>query len=352
MILFEAQIQEHQQLAEHYRELAAKREALAQSFTEVSSQAQTDLGSLKALVEKCSLLGGNGAIASLKSAVLNLFSDGDRNQPNDPTPDDDEPELLCLNGETGDFLLSSDHPHKAELNGQAYEWSVPFASPLTCLLEDAPLLGQHCELSSYWEHDWELEPLDGQAWEIATPLCCLLSDVPCHNENISTTEPEGMAYIELVTHPDNQAIAYQRKHDGEIVCVYVGFRTKAIAQSWLHFLEAITDRVELRQAKRMEGFKWEMKIKGMSMKQIERLAKESIDKSYRTEVDSRKPPTYKSLSIPQPVNPDEVGEGDIVTALLTPSASYKVIQVMPNGILDCTNLTSGDRLGLRPGAVT
>jgi hypothetical protein len=25
---------------------------------------------------------------------------------------------------------------------------------------------------------------------------------------------------------------------------------------------------------------------------------------------------------------------------------------MPNGILDCTNLTTGDRLGLRPGAVS
>jgi hypothetical protein len=52
------------------------------------------------------------------------------------------------------------------------------------------------------------------------------------------------------------------------------------------------------------------------------------------------------------VNPDEVGKDDIVTALLTPSASYKIIQVMPNGILDCENLTTGDRLGLRPGAVS
>jgi hypothetical protein len=64
------------------------------------------------------------------------------------------------------------------------------------------------------------------------------------------------------------------------------------------------------------------------------------------------PPTYKPQPIPQPVNPDEVGKDDIVTALLTPSASYKVIQVMPNGILDCENLTTGDRLGLRPGAVS
>jgi hypothetical protein len=103
MILFQSQIAEHQQLAEHYRELAAKREALAQSFIEVQSQAQTDLGSLKALVEKCSSLGGNDAIASLKNAVIALFGSDDDgndggNQPTEPTPDTDpdEPELLCL----------------------------------------------------------------------------------------------------------------------------------------------------------------------------------------------------------------------------------------------------------------
>jgi hypothetical protein len=362
MILFQAQIAEHQQLAEHYRELAAKREALVAGLTAVQQQADSDLTSLKQLVDKCKELAPS-TIASLKNAVLTLFDSSDDgndggNKPTDPTPqpDNDEPELLCLNGETGEALttadIAADHPHKAELNGQAYEWSSPFASPLVCLLEDAPLLGQRCQLTSHWEHDWELEPLDGQAWEIATPLCCLLSDVPKHNEDKNTDEAEGMAYIELVTHPENQAIAYQRRHDGEIICTYIGFRTKAIAQSFLHYVEAVTCGVELRSSKRMQAFKWEMKVKGMSVRQIERLAKEDLTKTYRPEISSAKPPTYKPQPIPQPVNPDEVGEGDIVTQLLTPSASYKVIQVMPNGILDCENTTTGLRLGLRPAAVS
>ncbi len=362
MILFQSQIAEHQQLAEHYRELAAKREALVAGLTAVQQQADSDLTSLKLLVDKCKELAPS-TIASLKNAVLNLFDSGDdgndgRNQPTDPThqPDDDEPELLCLNGETGDCLttadIAADHPHKAELNGQAYEWSSPFASPLVCLLEDAPLLGQRCQLTSHWEHDWELEPLDGQSWKIATPLCCLLSDASKHNKDKGTDRAEGMAYIELVTHPENQAIAYQRKHDGEIICTYIGFRTKAIAQSWIHYVEAITSGVELRSSKQMLGFKWEMKIKGMSVRQIERLAKEDLTKTYRPEIGSTKPPTEKPQPIPQPVNPDEVGEGDIVTQLLTRSASYKVIQVMPNGILDCENTTTGLRLGLRPAAVS
>jgi hypothetical protein len=104
MILFQSQIAEHQQLAEHYRELAAKREALVAGLTAVQQQADSDLTSLKLLVDKCKELAPS-TIASLKNAVLNLFDSGDdgndgRNQPTDPTPqpDDDEPELLCLNG--------------------------------------------------------------------------------------------------------------------------------------------------------------------------------------------------------------------------------------------------------------
>jgi hypothetical protein len=113
----------------------------------------------------------------------------------------------------------------------------------------------------------------------------------------------------------------------------------------------MTSRIELRAAKRLGDWKHELKMSGLSIKQIERIAAENLDKMPPDKEPSL-PPTYKPQLIPQPVNPDEVGKDDIVTALLTPSASYKIIQVMPNGILDCENLTTGDRLGLRPGAVS
>jgi hypothetical protein len=138
---------------------------------------------------------------------------------------------------------------------------------------------------------------------------------------------------------------------GEIIATYAGFNNKSRAKSWANYLETMTSRIELRAAKRLGDWKHELKISGLSIKQIERLAAENLDKTPPDKEPSL-PPTYKPQPIPQPVNPDEVEPGDIVTALLTPSASYKVIQVMPNGILDCENLTSGDRLGLRPGAVT
>ena len=74
MLLFQDQIEEHSQLANHYRELAAKRESLARSFLEIQSQAPGDLNLLKVLLEKCFSECGDEAIASLKDAVFALFS--------------------------------------------------------------------------------------------------------------------------------------------------------------------------------------------------------------------------------------------------------------------------------------
>jgi len=286
---------------------------------EVAKQRQTQLIELDALTDhtlegladvvskiQCS---APDAIASLKSAVLGLFDSGDDgNQPTDPAPDNDpdEPELLCLNGETGDCLTTADLD---------YEWASPFATPLACQLwEDAPLLGQACTV------------------EFPQP------------------EPEKPTYTEFVKVSDR--IGYVKLNTtGEIIATYAGFNNKARAKSWANYLETMTSRIELRAAKRLGDWKHELKLSGLSIKQIERIAAENLDKMPPAKEPSL-PPSYKPQPIPQPVKPDEVGEGDIVTALLTPSSSYKVIQVMPNGILDCENLTSGDRLGLRPGAVS
>lgn len=193
MILFQSKIAEHQQLAEHYRELAAKREALAQSFIEVQSQAQTDLGSLKALLEKCSSLGVSDAIASLKNAVLSLFGTDDGNdggnQPT-PTPDDDpdEPELLCLNGETGDCLTTADlDGSDLEPDTQLFVGVCPSGNVHTQESPDNPLADDHV-LSSGAELNrqtcsidpdlhWQNSAPDGSAWEIATHLVCLLGDI-------------------------------------------------------------------------------------------------------------------------------------------------------------------------------
>jgi hypothetical protein len=212
-------------------------------------------------------------------------------------------------------------------NGQTCEWASPLASPLCSLVwEDAPLLGQACTWASLF----------------ASPLACAVE--------FPQPDSQKPAYTEFVKVSDR--VGYIRVNTtGEIISTYAGFNNKSRAKSWANYLETMTSRIELRAAHRLGDWKHELKISGLSITQIERLSTENLDKMPPDKEPSL-PPTYKPQLIPQPVNPDEVGKDDIVTALLTPSASYKIIQVMPNGILDCENLTTGDRLGLRPGAVS
>jgi hypothetical protein len=149
-------------------------------------------------------------------------------------------------------------------------------------------------------------------------------------------------YIELVEVTD--AIAYQKRSaTGEVICTYLGFATKGKAVSWQRFVETMTSAVELRQAKRLERCKWEIKAKGLSITQIQRLSEQDFTKAFKPEATNTEPPA---------VQPNEFEPGDVIVQSLTPSASFKVEEILPNGVLDCTNLTTGDRLGLRPTAVT
>lgn len=117
--LFQAQIQEHQRLAEHYRELAAKREALVAALIAIQEQTDSELMALKSLVDKCKAVAPS-TLASLKSAVLDLFDPGNHggNEPIEPTPDNgstpgidpeaDDFDIIVLNGESGDCLTTDD----------------------------------------------------------------------------------------------------------------------------------------------------------------------------------------------------------------------------------------------------
>ncbi|MEW5861431.1 MAG: hypothetical protein AB1861_29305 [Cyanobacteriota bacterium] len=251
-----------------------------------------------------------GAIASLKTAVLTLFADGDGgnddgggNKPTDPTPDtdptpgadDDEPELIAFNGETGDYLLSDG---STSVEGES---SVPCGVCGADLQDEANYPEFVTAALAGICRSCEAEAIKAENSPSATE--------DSENKNTSSEGETTVPYVELVKVSD--AIAYQRKHDGEIVCCYFGFRTKAIAQSWLHFFEAITSSVELRQAKRLEDCKWEIKAKGVSIKQIERFKAEcDFSKSYRSEIGSAKPP-HVEVTLPS----DKIQEGQRIRTL-------------------------------------
>jgi hypothetical protein len=349
------------------------------------------------------------AIASLKSAVLNLFGTDDGNdggnQPDDPTPDDPTPRAeepktsnssdfaelpqsftpgSTLVDENGSFGIAIGHnnlgmsvdwlglgscPNPASGKGIWYNWAKdnhaiasfkPAEHDQVKLLTTSEFLQLQSfepdQLDELWDGEWVLDYGFSYRWggatinrwivvfaeacewasPLATPIACTVEFPQPYAEFVEVSDRIG--YIKLNT-------------TGEILATYAGFNNKARAKSWASYLETVTSRIELRAAKRLGDWKYELKLLGLSVTQIERLAAENLDKMPPNKEPSL-PPTYKPQPIPQPVNPDEVEPGDIVTALLTPNASYKVIQVMPNKILDCQNLTTGDLIGLRPGAVS
>jgi hypothetical protein len=391
--------------------LLARVEAAKQRQTQlIELDALTD-HTLEGLADVVSKIQCNApdAIASLKSAVLNLFGTDDGNdggnQPDNPTPDDPTPRaeqpqtynssdfaeqpqsltpgstLVDQNRSFGivightnlgmsvDWLGLGSCPNPASGKGIWYNWAKDnhtIASFKSAAHDQVKLLttSEFLQLQSWddeqldelWDGEWVTDYGVSYRWggatidrwivvfaqacewasPFATPIACTVEFPQPYAEFIKVSDRVG--YIRV-------------NSTGEILSTYAGFNNKARAKSWANYLETMTSRIELRAAKRLGDWKHELKISGLSLKQIERIAAENLDKMPPAKEPSL-PPTYKPQPIPQPVKPDEVGEGDIVTALLTPSSSYKVIQVMPNGILDCENLTSGDRLGLRPGAVS
>ena len=391
--------------------LEAKRQkqSLLQELEKETSATIGTFAQLKIKIQAVS----SEAIASLKSAVLNLFDDGNGdggNQPTEQTPDtdptgqtgpvaeaddDDDFELLCLNGETGDCLTTDDLTDAGETDIPGIKASLTYVQQIknrcsACwgyevqlktdikagfinranlnFMEAVNLERKGKEfykiVESYLDRFYyngqssQLEECPdssrtGQCYELASPLVCLLwEDAPLLGQSCPVTfESSPTPFVELVKVCD--AIAYQKKHDGEILCTYVGFEKKSVAKSWQKFLEPMAANQELRKAQRLQEYQWELKITGLSMGQIQRLSQEPIGKAYRSNIESLKPPVVKPHdTAAQPVQPGEVEPDDIVTPLLTPGGSFKVIQIMPNGILDCENLATGDRLGLRPGAVS
>ena len=87
-------------------------------------------------------------------------------------------------------------------------------------------------------------------------------------------------YVELI--PVSHLVAYQRREDGEIICAYLAGNNKNRLKDWGSWLcnqHSVGSGFELREAKRMTAYKWELKIWGMSLKQVNRLAETDTTKT-------------------------------------------------------------------------
>lgn len=81
----------------------------------------------------------------------------------------------------------------------------------------------------------------------------------------------------------SDALAYfLNNKTGEIASTYTGFNNKAKAKQWGEFLavhHSIAAGFEVREAKRLDAFKYELKLWKMSLDQIHHLAKSDITKA-------------------------------------------------------------------------
>ncbi len=274
-------------------------------FEELDAETNAAIETVALLKTKIEAV-SSSAIASLKSAVLILFDNGDNgsgggNQPTEPTPepDDNEPELLCLNGSTGEALTTADLDDE-ELpvdNPVGDEW---------VLCSSAPLTGQFCAFNP--ELYWQTSAPDGSSWEFASPLSCLLWDdapltgqyctiTPIDNENKGTeaneiipqlssseigTEANGivpqLSSSEMV-HTSARTGYLKLKASGQILAVYAWFPRKDLAEAWFDWFDGMClGSPKLRLSQRNSSWKYEIKLTGLSMTQVERLASEDLSR--------------------------------------------------------------------------
>ena len=137
---------------------------------------------------------------------------------------------------------------------------------------------------------------------------------PCPNSTTpSNSTKDEPAYIELIQHPQNKALAYQRKHDSEIVCVYLGCNSMSRIKSWSEWLYrqnwglTRTECNNSRKALRFTQFKYELKLPAMSRECINQLALHNFSKlptmpakePTTTGADTYKAPPQPSSPLPQ-----------------------------------------------------
>ena len=257
-------------------------------FEQLDAETNTVIESVALLKTKIEAV-GNDAIASLKTAVLTLFDNGNSgndggSQPIEPTPepDDDEPELLCLNGLTGEYLTTADLDDE-ELpvdNPVGDEWVLSSSAPLT---------GQFCAFNP--ELYWQTSAPDGSYWEFASPLSCLLWDdapligqyctiTPIDNE-ISTEAGDILPQLSSseMIHTSARTGYLKLKVNGQILSSYAWFPRKDLAEAWFDWFDGMClGSPKLRLSQRNSSWKYEIKLTGLSMTQIERLSQEDLSR--------------------------------------------------------------------------
>jgi len=365
--LFQPEITDlESQIAQMQAQIAAAQQRIA-SLSETEFMTAGAIEAMHCAVKKISTL-APGAITNLKAAVLNLFNgDDDDDQPSAPTP----------NAPTGGIEAETEpQPNDAiKIISVTYEPSpeqCELASWLTCDV----LSGQKSDLIDQWWHEMihqkftrcELaclleevppEALKGQSVELA----CALEDAPESAlkgqayELTCDREDKSQRFVELVNVSDG--VAYQRRFDGEIICAYAGFSNKAKARLWGEWLASkhtIASGFEVRESIRLST-KHELKLWGINLEQIQRLAECDLTKSPPSnfgDAPLRNHYTPAPSATPPAAEVEDLEPGSVVRSIACPEWMYRVIEVRDNGVLDCERLGVREpyRLGIKVNQVS
>lgn len=130
----------------------------------------------------------------------------------------------------------------------------------------------------------------------------VLPHTPEQAESRVEEKTEQMNYVELVEL--TPTLSYQRKHDGEIVCAYLGCVNQKLAKDWAECLVLWGCRAEVRKAKRLTGadIKYEVKIWNASIQQLDRVAANHTSpfQSVPAPQTTRQAPEKKNETAPNP----------------------------------------------------
>lgn len=333
-------------------QLQAQITAATSRIDELNKAEFMTVGAMKALqyaVDKVSTLAPS-RISNLKAAVLNLFN-GDDDQGSD---DGNQPSAPTPKAPAGGVELQPDD--EIRIVSVTHEPSPPFcelASWLTCDI----LSGQKSDLIDRWLHELLHQKFT------RCELACTLEDAPESvlkgqaYELTCDREDKSQRFVELVNVSDS--VAYQRRFDGEIICAYAGFSNKAKARLWGEWLvskHTIASGFEVRESIRLST-KHELKLWGINLEQIQRLADCDLTKSPPSnygDAPKRNHYTPAPPAKPPAASIEDLEPGDIVRSVACPEWLYRLVEIKGSGILDCERLGVPEpyRLGMKADTVS
>ena len=172
-----------------------------------------------------------------------------------------------------------------------------------------------------------------------TPSVSILEPEVTPAPSCEDSEAKSVAEPELIQ--VSEQVSYRREADGQIHRTYIGFNNKSKAQSWGEWLTsstvAIAEEFEVKPSTLLP-FKYELHVWGLNLNQINKLAEQDFSKTPKGDLSAS---GIVSKTQPTPALVEEIEPGDTVASVLTPTTSNLNGRVTGNEISHASPKTGG-----------